>query len=96
MVFFRFVALIFIVAALMALGSDVVDYLKSGHFVVRSGGELWEMLHAESASSFLAWAQSTLPAVVYDPGILKTLAFHAWASLGAFGLLLALIFHSPD
>jgi hypothetical protein len=96
MVFFRLIALVLILAAIGALGADLIEWLEAGTLQVRSGGELWQLMHDGSYAAFIDWSRDNLPATAYDPVLLFVLAFPAWATLGALGFLIALIGHTGD
>ena len=92
MIVFRIIGLVFVAAALMALGSDGLRSLESGEVQIRSFGELWGLLNQGSLDSFNGWAQNTLPGIVVDPGIAAIMNFPAWGVLGVIGILIAFLF----
>lgn len=96
MIVFRLIALVLIAAALMVFGSDALRSLESGEVAISSFAQVWglldESLGTASLEGFKSWAEATLPASAWDPGVVTVLSWPAWAVLGAVGIVIALIF----
>lgn len=96
MVIFRLIGLVLIAAALMVFGADVLRSLETGEVSINSFAEVWalldERLGAASLDGFKGWAEATLPAAAWDPGVVSVLSYPAWAVLGVLGIIVALIF----
>lgn len=88
MVVFRLIGLLFIVAALMALGSDALLSLENGEVTMRSFSELWALIHEGSRDAFTGWAGSGAPEGLKGP-IDAVMGFPAWGVLGVIGIVLA-------
>ncbi len=88
MVVFRLIGLLFIVAALMALGSDALLSLENGEVTMRSFSELWALIHEGSRDAFTSWADSGAPEGLKGP-IDTVMGFPAWGVLGVIGIVLA-------
>ena len=88
MVVFRLLGFLFIVAALMALGSDALLSLEHGEVTMRSFSELWGLIHAGSRDGFVAWTGSGAPEGLKTP-IDAVMGFPAWGVLGIIGIVLA-------
>lgn len=95
MAVFRFIAFLFIVAALMLLGADVVSMLESGEPRLRSIEAIWDMFATGGADAFKAWAPTALPAPLPE-GLATVLSWPAWAVLGVIGVLLAVLFRQRE
>lgn len=87
MVIFRLLGLVFILAALMALGSDAMRSLEAQTVEIRSLGEFWTLLHASSYESFTGWI-GNMSASMSDP-VMAVMGFPSWAVLGAAGIIIA-------
>jgi hypothetical protein len=92
MVILRLIGILFVVAALMMLGADVITTLEKGHdlwsgdFMVRSLDQVMALFNI----SIKQWADTTLP----DPvsGWLDTLlSWPGWADTGVLGVLLGFV-----
>ncbi|WP_027838411.1 hypothetical protein [Pyruvatibacter mobilis] len=96
MIVFRLIGLVFIAGALMVFGADVLRSLESGEVGINSFAQVWALLDQRlgttSLEGFKAWAESTLPAAAWDPGVVSVLSYPAWAVLGVIGIVIALIF----
>ncbi|MAM95142.1 hypothetical protein [Parvibaculum sp.] len=88
MVVFRLLGFLFIVAALMALGSDALLSLENGEVTMRSFSELWALLHEGSRDAFTGWVSSGAPEGLKMP-IDAVMGFPAWGVLGIIGIVLA-------
>ncbi|MBI1262099.1 MAG: hypothetical protein GC184_10275 [Rhizobiales bacterium] len=89
MVIFRLLGLVFILAALMALGSDAMRSLEAQTVEIRSLGEFWALLNASSYETFTGWV-SGMSASMSDP-VMAILGFPSWAVLGAAGIIIAVL-----
>ena len=88
MVVFRLIGLLFIIAALMALGSDALLSLEEGAIKMRSFSEFWILVNQGSHDWCAGWVDSGAPEGLVDP--LKTaLSYPSWAVLGVIGVVLA-------
>lgn len=96
MIIFRFIALIFIVAALMVLGHDALSSLANGGVVQMISLEgVWGLLHAESLTATKDWLTATGGESV--SGVTDTIfAWPAFAVLGVLGVLLAILFRPRE
>lgn len=96
MVIFRLIGLVLIAGALMVFGADVLRSLESGEVGINSFAQVWalldERLGMTTLEGFKAWAEATLPAAAWDPGVVSVLSYPAWAVLGVLGIIIALIF----
>ena len=92
MVVFRFIGLVLIVGALMALGYDAVTSLSSpdGALSMTSLDQLWAMWHSASLESFKSWLTGTLGQSGSDI-VMMVLSWPAWIVLGALGILITLL-----
>lgn len=88
MVVFRLIGLLFIIAALMALGSDALLSLEKGEVTMRSFGELWTLLNQGSYEGFTGWVSAGAPEGLINP-INTVLTYPSWAVLGVIGIVLA-------
>ena len=88
MVVFRLLGLLFIIAALMALGSDALLSLEGGEVTMRSFSDLWALVHEGSRDAFLGWAGDGAPEGLKGP-IGSVMGFPAWGVLGIIGIVLA-------
>lgn len=80
--FFRFLAIAFLVLALLFLGGDAVTSLERGEVVMRGLSD-WLLMAGASPND---WLERTLPATVAD--VLESiLSWPAWATLGVLGLI---------
>lgn len=84
----RLIGLLFIIAALMALGSDAFLSLENGAVTIRSFGELWALINQSSHDWFTGWVGSGAPEGVVNP-VNTVLAYPSWAVLGVIGIVLA-------
>ena len=85
---FRLIGLLFIIAALMALGSDALLSLEAREVTMRSFGDLWGILHEGSRDGFIAFASENTPEGLKG-ALAATIAFPAWGVLGIIGILIA-------
>ena len=88
MVAFRLLGLLFIIAALMALGSDALLSLEAGEVTMRSFSEFWALVHEGSRDAFVSWTDSGAPEGLKGP-IGEVMSFPAWGVLGIIGIVLA-------
>ena len=84
----RLIGLLFIITALMALGSDALLSLEAREVTTRSFADLWGMLHEGSRDGFTAFAGENAPEGVQGP-LAATMAFPAWGVLGIIGIVIA-------
>ena len=91
-IFGRIVAWMFIGAAFLVLGHDILQYLnsESWHFILL--GELWYNLDAQGLNLTQAIVQRYLLPSLWDPVIVTLLLWPAWIVFLMPGILLALIF----
>ena len=95
MVFFRFVAVVFIVLGLMLLGADVVSMLeRGGEPHVRTIAEVWALFSVTGAESFRGWTQE-LPSPLPD-GMATILDMPAFAFFLFLGVVLAFLFRQGE
>ncbi len=85
---FRLIGLLFIIVALMSLGSDALLSLEAREVTMRSFSDLWGMLHAGSRDAFSGFAAESAPEALQGP-LASTMAFPAWGVLGIIGIVLA-------
>jgi hypothetical protein len=91
MVFLRFLAVLFIVLALMLLGADAVSSLEKSDVVIRSLTQVLALLDADPTR----WLETTLPSGV--AGIIETiLSWPGWAILGVLGLAIGAMTRGGD
>jgi hypothetical protein len=88
MVVFRLIGLLFIIAALMALGSDALLSLEEGAVKMRSFSDLWILLNQASHDGFAGWVDSGAPEGLVEP-IKTAMGYPSWAVLGVIGVVLA-------
>ncbi|MDO8839166.1 MAG: hypothetical protein Q7V31_09570 [Parvibaculum sp.] len=88
MVVFRLIGLLFIITALMALGSDALLSLEEGAVKMRSFSELWVLLNQGSHDWFAGWVDSGAPEGLVEP-IKTAMSYPSWAVLGVIGIVLA-------
>ena len=88
MVVFRLLGFLFIVAGLMALGSDALLSLESGEVTMRSFSALWGLVHEGSRDGFVTWAGANAPEGLKNP-LDAVMGFPAWGVLGIIGIVLA-------
>ena len=84
MVIFRLLALVFIVVALMIIGTDIYGILENGGSVSMASfktiGDVWGTVHSDSLNS----AGASVPGVI--------LGLPASLTIGGLGLILAFLF----
>ncbi|MDO9126131.1 hypothetical protein [Parvibaculum sp.] len=88
MVVFRLIGLLFIIAALMALGSDALLSLEKSEVTMRSFAELWALVNQSSYDAVAGWVSSGAPEGLVGP-INTVFTYPAWAVLGVIGIVLA-------
>lgn len=88
MIVFRLIGLLFIIAALMALGSDALLSLEKGEVTMRSFAELWGLLNQSSYEAFSGWVTSGAPEGLVSP-LNTVLTYPSWAVLGVIGIVIA-------
>jgi hypothetical protein len=88
MIVFRLIGLLFIIVALMALGSDALLSLEAREVTMRSFNDLWGILHEGSRDAFSGWAAEGAPEAAQGP-VASVLAFPAWGVLGIIGIVIA-------
>lgn len=84
----RLIGLLFIITALMALGSDALLSLEAREVTMRSFNDLWGMLHEGSRDGFNAFAGESAPEGLQGP-LAAVMAFPAWGVLGIIGIVVA-------
>ncbi len=92
MVLFRLIAVIFIVAGLLCVGYDVISSLQGGQgFKAMALSDIWSLINQGSLDGYRGWVDAKVP----NPGSSVSnavLGFPAFAVLGGFGIVLALLF----
>lgn len=81
--FFRFLAIAFLVLALLFLGGDAVTSLERGEVVMRGLSD-WLVLAGCNPAD---WLEHNLPGGVASAAE-TVMSWPAWATLGVFGLIL--------
>lgn len=95
MVIFRIISLLFIAAALMLLGADIISYLDHEHTrMLRSLTDVVQLFSAGAAEHMTAWKDG-LPGGV-QPVVGAIFKAPAWIPLGIVGIILAFLFRSRD
>ena len=86
MVFLRFIAVLFLVLALMLLGADAVSSLEKGDVVIRSLTQVAALIDGDPTN----WLETTLPSSVAS--VIETiLSWPGWAVLGVLGLAIGVL-----
>ena len=85
---FRLIGFLFIVAALMALGSDAFLSIEAREVTMRSFSDLWAVVHEGSRDAFVGIATGSLPEGAQGP-FASVMAFPAWGVLGIIGIVIA-------
>lgn len=92
LVVLRLISLIFVVAALMLLGADIVTSLENGgKIMVRSLDQVWALFAKSAVASFHAWCTAHLPGFL-NSGVAGLFGLPGWAVLGVPGIVLAFLF----
>ncbi len=84
----RLIGLLFIITALMALGSDALLSLEAREVTMRSFSDTWGILNEGSREAFNAFAAANAPEAVQGP-LASVMAFPAWGVLGIIGIVIA-------
>ena len=77
-------------AALVAGGIEVVQWIMNGQYDSLTAGELWYMIHRGSLNLTQAVIQRYVAAWLWDPVMVSILVAPAWGLLGLFGILFIL------
>ncbi len=89
----RIIGWIFLAAAFMVLGHDILQYLntESWHSILL--GELWYDLNPRGLNFMQAIIQRYVLAALWDPVITTVLLWPAWLDFLVPGIILVAIFH---
>ena len=85
----RILAWIFIVAAIAALGVEVVRYFQTGAYRVLPTGQLWFDLGPNGLTFVQSALRRHVHPLAWDAGVAPLLQVPAWAVFGVPGILLA-------
>jgi hypothetical protein len=96
MILGRLIGWLLLLAAGVALGSDLVTWYETSAFKLSTASALWVRLNPDSLSVAQATIQHNAPAWVWDPGIAWILRSPGVAVLVVPGLLLVWLFRSSD
>ena len=84
----RVIAVLLLIAALVAGGIEVVQWIMNGQYDSLTAGELWYMIHRGSLNLTQAVIQRYVAAWLWDPVMVSVLTLPAWAVLGVPALVL--------
>ena len=80
-------------AALVALGAELVRYVNDGVYRSIPFAEPWSMIHANSLVGVGAVVEKSISPALWTEVLVPLLSQPAWLVLGAPGVVLAALFH---
>lgn len=92
MIIGRIIGWIFIIAAFLVLGRDILRYLDTGVWQSVLLGQLWFELDPEGLNLIQAVIQRYLLPEIWDPGVMTVLLWPAWLDFLVPGVLLVILF----
>jgi hypothetical protein len=91
MIVCRFVATLFLLAALGLFAYEIFGALSGGGYELIAGGRLWASIHANSLVGFQALIEKNVSPWLWGEIILPILLAPAWAIAVVPGLVLAIL-----
>ena len=88
----RILGLLFIAAAVVAVGWDLVGWINTGAYQGMALGSLWYTIDVGSLNFSQAVIQRYVHPAVWDPAIATVLLWPAWAVFAGLGLILVVAF----
>jgi len=90
----RVIGWLLLLAALVALGWDIYNWIHAGHWAATLAGKLWYQLSPGSLNLMQAVIERHVWKALWNPVILTVLLQPVWLVLGLPGLLLVLLARS--
>jgi hypothetical protein len=84
----RIIGALFILAALAAVGVELIQWISSGAYKSVTLGGVWYMVHRASLNASQAGIQRYVAPWLWDPAIIWLLVQPAWAITGPPGAVL--------
>ncbi|MDX1484353.1 MAG: hypothetical protein R3229_07715 [Alphaproteobacteria bacterium] len=84
----RIIGALLILAALVAAGFELVNWISAGSYKAVTLGGIWFAVHKASLNAAQAGIQRYVAPWLWDPAIMWVLVQPAWATLGVPGALL--------
>jgi hypothetical protein len=91
----RVIGYLLILAALIVLVAEVIDFVATGNWTIISTGDVWYRIDPSSLAGAQSGIEQNIADWLWDPVIATLLRVPAWVFLGLSGMLLAAACRRP-